>query len=179
MYDTLFSLRESAKDLFAQVSKVFRIYNHNCIPAGHLDPLLEPKLLAQEFVVHESKLLRLTPISIVGFGFLMPNERMGYLAFSKYPTVLECCNKMIPVSIKDCWSYTGLLETFVKNCDNYSYAKCVESHILACKLLSKANKLEALLSVKDPTNYWSTKDIESLSIMAGRSFYDFHKNAPD
>lgn len=136
MYDTLFSLRESAKDLFAQVSKVFRIYNHNCIPAGHLDPLLEPKLLAQEFVVHESKLLRLTPISIVGFGFLMPNERMGYLAFSKYPTVLECCNKMIPVSIKDCWSYTGLLETFVKNCDNYSYAKCVESHISSCSYYS-------------------------------------------
>lgn len=149
IYQNVFALREKAEKLFSNTSKVFRLFDDNCLPEGSEDMLLEPKLMSQCLSICGKKIVTTWPASIVGFAFLLPTNRVGYIGFSTYKN-------------EEQGVWFGLVETFG---DNESFDDCVESHRLCCELLSKAKELGILKEVNDPTNYWDTKDPDSFAVL--------------
>lgn len=153
IYQKVFALREKAEKLFSNTSKVFRLFDDSCLPESSEDILLEPKLMSQCISIRDKKIVTTWPSGIVGFAFLLPTDRVGYIGFSTYKN-------------EEQGVWHGLIDTFG---DNESFDDCVESHLLCCELLSKAEELGILKEVNDPTNYWNTKNPDSFVVLNRKS----------
>ena len=168
-YETIFKLREKAKALFSKTTKVFRILDEACVPSLTCDPLLDVKLLGQGLFIKNKRILTVYPKSIVGFGFLLPTNKVAYLALATYPEYLKKDEETIKVPYNGNAVWSGLIETFTRICGDCSLNcdKCVEGHELCCELLQEADNIGALQEVKDQTDFWTTRNTESL-VQLGR-----------
>lgn len=164
VYSTIFKLREKALKIFPKVSKIFRLFNEACLPMKEEDPLFDAKLLGHGLLIKDNRIITVIPESIIGFAFLLPTNKVAYMALAIYPESIEKdgITFEIPYSGEALWS--GMAETFVNKCQNCdeSCSLCLESHELVCELLQKAEDLGALSDVQDQTDYWTTKNVESL-----------------
>lgn len=157
VYQVISKLRKEASLIFPAVSKIFRLFNEACIPYGSRDPLLEPKIMGRGLLVRNRKLLTITPQSIIGFGFLLPTDIVAYIGLATYPTTL------VDVAFDGQAVWSGIVNTFVKRGNvYYSYRDCVDSHIGVCDLLQEADRLGVLQFVKDSTDFWTTRNMDSL-----------------
>jgi len=164
VYQNLYRLREKAQQLFPKTSKIFRLFDKACLPNGSDDILLDPKLMAQGVVINRKRLVTIWPKSIIGFGFLLPTNKVAYLGFATYPFEVAKFRARINVPYHDnaCWS--GFIETFLPRCAkcNTACSACIEAHELSCELLQEADSIGVLREVLDPTDYWTTKSHDSL-----------------
>lgn len=164
VYENIRRLREKAQGLFPKVSKVFRLFDEACLPNNAEDMLLEPKLMAQGMVLKSKRLVTIWPKSVIGFGFLLPTNKVAYLGLATYPFVVEKSNAQIPVPYNGNAAWSGLIETFLARCSKCENAcsACIEAHELSCELLQEAENMGILGEVQDPTDYWTTRSHASL-----------------
>lgn len=164
MYESIRLLRDKAIKIFPSVSKVFRLFDEACIPVNREDPLLDVKIMAQGLLVKHKRILTTTPKEIVGFGFLLPTNRLAYMALATYPKSVFVHNRRIEVPFDGNAVWSGLIETFATRCADCksSCENCIESHELSCELLQEAERMGILQEVRDHTDYWMTRNSQSL-----------------
>jgi hypothetical protein len=147
VYQDIFALRKKAEQLFSKTSRIFRLFDEDCFPSSSRDVLLEPKLMSQCILLRDKKIKTIWPTTTIGFAFLLPTNKVGYIGFSTYED-------------KDKYFWNGLVDTF----DMSSKLKdCIESHKLVCDFLLTAEFFGILREVKDSTGYWETKNPESFA----------------
>lgn len=170
VYEAILKLRKKAQSLFPKVSKVFRLFDEACLPSESHDPLLDVKLLGQGLIINDNKIQTVNPESIVGFGILLPTNRVSYIALASYPVAVKRAGKTIQVPFNGNAVWSGIFDTFMAKCNNCRLAceKCISSHELACSLLQEADKIGILKEVKDPTDFWTTRSSDSLVEMSNR-----------
>ena len=115
--------------------------------------------MGQGLMIKDKKIVSVTPSGIVGFGFLLPTNRVAYMGLAVYPDSIE--NNAV-------WS--GLIETFASQCRScvFSCEKCIDAHQFSCELLQEAEKLGILGDVSDQSDYWTTRNTQSLVDLSNR-----------
>lgn len=163
VYDTVLKLKAKAQSLFPKVSKVFRLFDDGCLPIGFDDPLLDVKILGQGMFIINNKILTVSPKSIVGFAFLLPTNKVAYLALASYPSTTKDLGKTITVPFNGNAVWSGIIETFLKKCNSCKSDcdECILSHELSCELLQETENMGILEEVKDPTDFWATRSTQS------------------
>lgn len=163
VYESLILLRRIAADKFDKVTKIFRLYDDECTPKQD-DPLLEAKIQGVGLLVKLNRIITLQPRSIIGFAFLMPNKRPGYIALATYEDTVEMRDGMVvETSLRGRAAWCGIIETFkTPSPDDCDQEVCSESHKKAIELLDEANNLEILKDIYDATGYWTDRDEDKL-----------------
>lgn len=93
----LVTLRDAAEYAFDRVSKIFRLYQDECLVDGTSDPLIDLKLRAQSFVIYKKELKTIAPIEIAGFAAELRNGKMVYFGFAKYPETIQFQDDVVPL----------------------------------------------------------------------------------
>lgn len=163
-YQVISKLRRRASRIFTSVSKVFRLFDEACLPSGIEDPLLEPKIMGRGLLIRNHKLLTVAPESIIGFGFLLPTDRVAHIGLATYPSKALSFGKLVDVPFENHAVWSGIMNTFMKRCEGCrrSCNVCIDSHVGACELLQEAEDLGVLQDVKDSTDFWTTRSTDSL-----------------
>lgn len=171
VYGSILKLHKKAKELFPDVSKIFRLFDESCLPSKANDSLIDVKLLGQGLLINESNVFSVSPESIVGFAVLLPTNQVSYVALASYPSIIKRKGKVIQVPFDGNAVWSGIFDTFVAKCNGCSLAceKCVSSHELVCSLLQEAENIGILEEVKDPTDFWITRNYDSLVQMTNKA----------
>ena len=176
-YETIFKLREKAKALFSKTTKVFRILDEACVPSLTCDPLLDVKLLGQGLFIKNKRILTVYPKSIVGFGFLLPTNKVAYLALATYPEYLKKDEETIKVPYNGNAVWSGLIETFTRICGDCSLNcdKCVVSFFkkLIILELCKRSKTKLIFGRLVIPNLWFNWVVEIVQTVF-QNLSDFH-----
>ena len=85
----LVALRDAAEYSFDRVSRIFRLYQDECLADGASDPLIDLKLRAQSFVIYKKEFKTIAPVEIAGFAAELRNDNMAYFGFAKYPEKMQ------------------------------------------------------------------------------------------
>ena len=106
VYKHLIALRQEVQDRGNRASPIHRLYGKECLIEDRNDTLLDVKLLAQNILLHNDKIVIVNPQSIVVFAVELSNETFVYFGFVTYPSTVNFDGKevCVPRSDKAVWS---------------------------------------------------------------------------
>lgn len=121
--EKLVALRAFADYIFDRTSKIFRLRNEECRVTSFSDPLLDLKLQAQSFVIHNTVLQNLVPDEICAFASELRNGKIAYFGFASYPVNKVVNNKTVTLHDGLCsyWKASVKLASFGEFVSNSRY----------------------------------------------------------
>lgn len=140
----------ASEQSFRGVSPVTHCSGKGCM-AGEKDPLAAMKDQARGLALANGRLLTFLPLSFSAFGCQLPNKRLFFVGFAKYPDFLTLKSGQ---TLSTPWVDQSLWHGTVDTLDNRfieTIDDCRESHRLVCNLLKFAHELKVLKIVEDPT----------------------------
>ena len=129
---------------------------------GLNDPMAAIKEQAQGIALANGRLLSFLPERFSGFGCQLPNKRMMFIGFSKYPDVIVTeSGQQFLTSYKDQVFWHSSTSTLDYRFSDYP-EDCLDSHRVACNLLRYANEFRVLRVVEDITGFIQNSDITGI-----------------
>lgn len=144
--------------MFRGVTRMHVFEGEEC-RIGLNDPMAAIKVQAQGIALVNGRLLSFLPEWFSGFGCQLPNKRMMFIGFAKYPDVIITeSGQQFLTSYKDQVFWHSNASTLDHTFSDYP-EDCLDSHRLACNLLRYANEFKALRVVEDITGFIQNSDI--------------------
>lgn len=141
-YDKLRSLREQARNHTERVSRIYRLFEQDCLIQSTNDPLNDLKLQSKQMVMIGNDARVISPKCILAFACETANYQTVYFGLSEFPQTIEHNNQTIPVRKANGMMWRGFVQLTTENCNGCE--DCLKTQTDMIALMKYAEELGIL-----------------------------------